>query len=262
MEKKKKKKKTLLHNQNKGPVVRRLRKTDQCMFYRVPCIYFAEANVILRFPEYMEAALKETLTFSITWVTEENVTLTVAQVIGTLDTKVLSVNGTYAELLNNWARKGAAEIVNKTEKTYMMTLTLSNVALEDEGYYEIQTETSSTTETFFFVIQTYGTYATWKKEKCLPSYEYKWFKVFKHFVQTFCNNRLECIDITMRPFEPAHEILALFVLRKLILQTRMRSHPMGLHLWFLVGPFVYFHTLCERTADAQASLSPRWSPMW
>ena len=28
--------------------------------------------------------------------------------------------------------------------------------------------------------------------------------------------------------EPAHEIMALFVIRKLILQTRMRSHPVGL----------------------------------
>ena len=28
--------------------------------------------------------------------------------------------------------------------------------------------------------------------------------------------------------EPEHEIMALFVLRKLILQTRMRSHPVGL----------------------------------
>ena len=35
--------------------------------------------------------------------------------------------------------------------------------------------------------------------------------------------------------------MALFVLRKLILQTRMRSHPVGLDDWFLVGPFVYFH---------------------
>ena len=30
------------------------------------------------------------------------------------------------------------------------------------------------------------------------------------------------------PYEPAHEITAHFVLRKLILQTRMRSHPVGL----------------------------------
>ena len=40
--------------------------------------------------------------------------------------------------------------------------------------------------------------------------------------------------------EPCHEIMALSVLRKLILQTRMRSHPVGLDVWFLVGPFVYF----------------------
>ena len=31
-----------------------------------------------------------------------------------------------------------------------------------------------------------------------------------------------------KPFQPAHEIMALFVLCKLILQTRMRRHPVGL----------------------------------
>ena len=30
-----------------------------------------------------------------------------------------------------------------------------------------------------------------------------------------------------KEFEPAYEIMSLFVLRKLILQTRMRSHPVG-----------------------------------
>ena len=45
-----------------------------------------------------------------------------------------------------------------------------------------------------------------------------------------------------------------FVLRKLILQTRMRSHPVELDVWFLVGPFVYFHTSCVRTAKALARL--------
>ena len=54
--------------------------------------------------------------------------------------------------------------------------------------------------------------------------------------------------------EPAHEIMVLFVLRKLILQTGMRSHPVGLDVSFLVGPFVYFHTSCERTAKALARL--------
>ena len=33
-------------------------------------------------------------------------------------------------------------------------------------------------------------------------------------------------------YEPSHEIMVLFVLRKLILQTRMRSHPVGLDVWF------------------------------
>ena len=54
-----------------------------------------------------------------------------------------------------------------------------------------------------------------------------------------------------------HEIMVLFVLRKFILQTRMRSHPMGLDVWFLVGHFVYFHTLCVRTAKALARLRGR-----
>ena len=31
-------------------------------------------------------------------------------------------------------------------------------------------------------------------------------------------------------------IMVLFILRKLILQTRMRSHPVVLDVWFLVGP--------------------------
>ena len=57
-------------------------------------------------------------------------------------------------------------------------------------------------------------------------------------------------------FEPSHEITALFVLRKFILKTRMRRHPVGLDVWLLVEPFVYFHTLCVRTAKALARM--RW----
>ena len=55
-------------------------------------------------------------------------------------------------------------------------------------------------------------------------------------------------------FEPTHEIMALFVLRKLILQTRKRSHPVELDVWFLVGPLVYFRTSCVRTAKALVRL--------
>ena len=75
--------------------------------------------------------------------------------------------------------------------------------------------------------------------------------------------------VKQRLFEPAHEIMVLFVLRKLILQTRMRSHPVGLDVWFLVRPFVYFNTLYVQTAKALArprgcagSPDPCWSPMW
>ena len=68
--------------------------------------------------------------------------------------------------------------------------------------------------------------------------------------------------------EPAHEIMVLFILRKLILQMGMRSHPMGLDIWFLVRPFIYFHTyvselqrLWRDSMDAQAGLSLCWSPI-
>ena len=58
--------------------------------------------------------------------------------------------------------------------------------------------------------------------------------------------------------ESPHEIMALFFLRKLIAQMHMPSHPVGLHVSFLVGPFVYFHTSCVRTAKALARLR-RWA---
>ena len=60
------------------------------------------------------------------------------------------------------------------------------------------------------------------------------------------------ITLFVLPIEPAHEIMVLCVLRKLILQTRMRSHPVGLDVWRLVGLFIYFHTLRLWTAKALA----------
>ena len=48
--------------------------------------------------------------------------------------------------------------------------------------------------------------------------------------------------------------MVLFVLRKPMLHTRMHSHLMGLDVWLLVGPFVYFHTLCVWTAKALTRL--------
>ena len=55
-------------------------------------------------------------------------------------------------------------------------------------------------------------------------------------------------------FEQCHEIIVLFVLHKPILQTSIRSHPVGLDVLFLVAPFVHFHTLCVRTAKALVRL--------
>ena len=65
-------------------------------------------------------------------------------------------------------------------------------------------------------------------------------------VPNVCQNR--------RPYEPSQEIMVLFVLRKLILQMGMRSHPVGLDVWFFVRSFVYCHTSCVRTAKALARL--------
>ena len=55
-------------------------------------------------------------------------------------------------------------------------------------------------------------------------------------------------------FEPAHEIMALFVLRKFILHTCIPSHPVVLAVWCLVGSFIYFRTSFVRTAKALARL--------
>ena len=104
----------------------------------------------------MEAELKETLTFNISWQAEEDVTLTLARIIGSLDTQVLSVNSTDAEFFNNWANKGTADVINGTENTFHMTLTLDNIVLEDEGQYKILVEAESSSNTHYFAIQTYG----------------------------------------------------------------------------------------------------------
>ena len=54
-----------------------------------------------------------------------------------------------------------------------------------------------------------------------------------------------------------------FVLHKLILQTLIWGHPVGLDVWFLVGPFVCFHTSCVQTAKSLARLGGcAGSPMW
>ena len=46
-------------------------------------------------------------------------------------------------------------------------------------------------------------------------------KVWNKITQCLCHSEI-------KPIEPAHEIMVLFVFRKLILQTRMRSYPVEL----------------------------------
>ena len=56
-------------------------------------------------------------------------------------------------------------------------------------------------------------------------------------------------------FDSCYEITVLFVLRKLILKnTHACSHPVGLDVSFLVGPFVYFYTSYARTVKALVRL--------
>ena len=55
----------------------------------------------------------------------------------------------------------------------------------------------------------------------------------------------------------SHEIMALFLLHKLILQMCMCGHPVGLDVWFLVKPIVHFHTSCVRTVKALVRLQMR-----
>ena len=62
--------------------------------------------------------------------------------------------------------------------------------------------------------------------------------------------------------EPANEVMVLFVLRKLILQTRMCSRPVGMDVWYLVRPFVYFHTSCVRTANGSGETARMHRLAW
>ena len=72
---------------------------------------------------------------------------------------------------------------------------------------------------------------------------------------------------TINLFEPSHEIMVLFILRKLILQTRMRSHPARARCLIFTRTFCLLH-VCEQLrlwrdcANVQARLSLPCSPMW
>ena len=56
--------------------------------------------------------------------------------------------------------------------------------------------------------------------------------------------------------EPSHEIMVLFVFRKLILQTLMRSHPVGLRSDFWLDPSsISILDVCEQRMVWRASLA-------
>ena len=58
--------------------------------------------------------------------------------------------------------------------------------------------------------------------------------------------------------EPSHGIMVLFVLRKLILQTRMRSHPVGLGRTFRLLSY-YFHTSYEGSGETARMRRIAWA---
>ena len=74
------------------------------------------------------------------------------------------------------------------------------------------------------------------------------FKSNENIVQLLLLN-----SYTQQSIEPTHDIMALIALRKLNLQSRMRSLQWG-YTSDSVRPFVYFHTSCVRTAKALARL--------
>ena len=70
-----------------------------------------------------------------------------------------------------------------------------------------------------------------------------------------CLSFLRCIILfSSHMIKPSDEVMVLFILRKIILQTHMHSQPVRLDVWFSVGPFVYFHTSCVQTPKALVRL--------
>ena len=68
----------------------------------------------------------------------------------------------------------------------------------------------------------------------LFEYKQKFGVLEKKLVPQF--NKASSISEKGWTIELSHEIIVLFMLHKLFLQTRMRSHPKGLDVWFLVDP--------------------------
>ena len=80
-----------------------------------------------------------------------------------------------------------------------------------------------------------------------------------HFVG-FVMSRLKCSETVNESWQES----MYFSSSVNSLQTRVRSHPMGLDVWYLVGPFFYFHTSCVRTVktDAYKSTLTQFVTSW
>ena len=76
---------------------------------------------------------------------------------------------------------------------------------------------------------------------------------FCFVTERFCASVCSSFVFLATIAEPSREIMVLFLLYKLIPQMRMGSHPVGLDVWFSIGPFVYFHASCVWTAKTLAS---------
>ena len=42
----------------------------------------------------------------------------------------------------------------------------------------------------------------------------------------------------------------------------MRSYPVELDVWFLVGPFIYFHTLCVQNSEGPGAIVRKRRLAW
>ena len=69
--------------------------------------------------------------------------------------------------------------------------------------------------------------------------------------EIFCEAQISVIEFSI--VEPSHEIMALFVIRKLILQSCMCSHPVGLDV-LIFNRTLRLRMLCVRIEKALARL--------
>ncbi|XP_060552615.1 uncharacterized protein LOC132713928 [Ruditapes philippinarum] len=97
------------------------------------------------FPSYVQAELRGTVTIPVSWKQKSSATLTIAQDLSGTLTDVLKVNGTEYEVINFWNGKASVELSNGTEIRWA-NITLTNVALEDEGVYTVKIREGATDE--------------------------------------------------------------------------------------------------------------------